>query len=634
MAGPPSTPEHGLTSRITFRCDLGEARAAARALRDFLVTLGLDETELFNCELCLTEACNNAVQHASPTGVHAPVVAAVSAHGAEIELTVTDHTPGFALATRAGPLSPDHDHGRGLFIIQSLMDEVSYFRGSRENTLVMRLARRAHPLPPPLPASAASDATGRQLAECRQTIGAMARELCFRSESLAAIFRCCSELGRTTDLAGFSQRLLGDLLHLAAADWFVLRLNSADGSRLAVFATSTAKLGGAPLPLAPRDASPGSAELAAAQSGRELEFATRLASPAVEPLCAAGPEATGRVHPLLFDEMLVGTLAVGHSTAGSPFSALQVEMIRTIAEFLAIHVVSARHQDEQLRAQLVAHELEIARRIQRALLPRALPQPPPFSLAASWESARQVGGDFYDALPLGEQSLLLVVADVMGNGVPAAMFATITRSLLRALAGRGHGPANLLRQLNELLYEELSAVGMFVTVQLVLVDLVRRQLVAASAGHCPILVAGGAAAGVQTLCPTGLPLGIMPDSTYCQQTLALADPGTLLLYTDGLTEAQNPAGEMFGQERLAEWLRDNFPLPGADQLRDRLSAEIGRFRDGAALHDDQAFLILAGGSVASAAPAPIPGSPDAAPIPSDAHATALHAGSPALAATD
>jgi serine phosphatase RsbU (regulator of sigma subunit) len=328
-----------------------------------------------------------------------------------------------------------------------------------------------------------------------------------------------------------------------------------------------------------------------------------------EPLRAAGVNATGLVQPLLFGDKLLGTLAIGkaerlegetpvpHQDSGStpvapPFSALQAEMIRTFAEFMSVQVVNMRHLEEQVHVRLVAHELEIAHRIQRALLPRTLPQLAGFRLAGNWESARQVGGDFYDAFPLDDHSLLLVVADVMGKGVPAAIFATITRSLLRAMSVRSHHPAKLLKRLNELLYSELSSVGMFITAQLVFVDLRRRQLVAASAGHCPVLILSGET--VRALNVAGTPLGILPDATYRQTTATLAQPGGLLLYTDGLTESLNAEGEMFGHDRLAEWVRARAPLPAtAEELRDQLAGELSRFRGAAPLRDDQAFLILA-----------------------------------------
>ena len=602
--------ERGVSNRVVFRCDLSEARVATRILRAFLAEQGLDENEQFNCELCLAEACNNAVQHARPAGAALPISAEVICHAAGVELRVTDRTPGFDLGERPAVINLERENGRGLFIIQSLMDEVRYYRGVDENTLVMRKTRtRQQHRPADDAATATLEDARRQLESCQQTIAGMARELCFRSESLAAIFRCCAELGRTSDLEGFANRLLNDLLHLTAADWFVLRLLPADGSQLTVFAASAPELRSEPLALAPGgvlcpdNSSPSeapsikplpqlSAELTAAQLRNEVEFDARRATSVNEPLRTAGPCSTGLVHPLLFSDKLLGTLAIGRREAVAPFSALQAEMIRTFAEFMSVQVVNVRHHEEQVHARLVAHELEIAHRIQRALLPRALPQLAGFRLAANWESARQVGGDFYDAFPLGDHSLLLVVADVMGKGVPAAIFATITRSLLRAMAVRSHHPAKLLRRLNELLYAELSSVGMFITAQLVFVDLRRRQMVAASAGHCPVLILSGDT--VRPLSVTGTPLGILPNATYRQQTVTLARPGGLLLYTDGVTEATNSAGEMFGHERLADWLRSRVPVPAtAEALRNELAAELARFRGTAPLRDDQAFLLLA-----------------------------------------
>ena len=600
-----SIPAHrGISNRVEFRCDLNESRIATRVLRAFLAEQGLDENEQFNCELCLAEACNNAVQYVSPARAHLPVVAEAICHPASVELRVTDHTEGFVLGERRADISPERENGRGLFIIQSLMDEVRYLHGAGENVLVMRKVRTSQQHRPDDAASATLEDARRQLESCQQTISGMARELCFRSESLAAIFRCCTELGRTSDLEGFAYRLMNDLLHLTAADWFVLRLLPAGAARLEIFAVSHDELRSEPLILGEAATPEAGAELRAAQSRRDFEFDARRAL-ATDPLRVAGPQASGIVQPLLFGDKLVGTLAIGRrevsgtARAESTFSVLQAEMIRTFAEFMAMQVVNARHLLEQVHSRLVEHELEIAHRIQRALLPRSLPQLRGFGLAANWESARQVGGDFYDAIPLSDHSLLLVVADVMGKGVPAAMFATIMRSLVRAMAVRSHHPAKLLKRLNELLYEELSTVGMFITAQLVFVDLHRRQLVAASAGHCPVFILSGQT--VRTLRVTGTPLGILPHATFRQQTATLGSPAALLLYTDGVTEAQNPAGEMFGAERLGAWLRERAHLAAsAETLRDELAAELARYRGPAPLRDDQAFLLLA----EQAAPAP------------------------------
>src|SRR3954468_24568871 len=133
--------ERGVSNRVVFKCDLGESRIATRILRAFLAEQGLDESEQFGCELCLAEACNNAVQYVTSEGANVPIVAEAIVHSAGVELRVTDRTPGFELGEKPDVLSPDRENGRGIFIIQSMMDEVQYFRGSGENTLVMRKFR-------------------------------------------------------------------------------------------------------------------------------------------------------------------------------------------------------------------------------------------------------------------------------------------------------------------------------------------------------------------------------------------------------------------------------------------------------------------------------------------------------------
>jgi serine phosphatase RsbU (regulator of sigma subunit)/anti-sigma regulatory factor (Ser/Thr protein kinase) len=592
MAGISIQPDPGASCRVAFARTLPDAREASRALRVFLEGTGLDESELFACELCLAEACANAIQHDREAASAEPLQAEAVCTPGAVELRVLDHTSGFELPVELHAPPPEQEHGRGIFIIRSLMDDVRYFKGGDTNMLVMRKARIRHHHP------AVPHDAKRQLEECREVINGMARELCFRSESLSAIFRCCAELGRTRDLEGFVQRLLGDLLHLTSADWFVLRLASSNSDPLAVFAASSPELHTGPLSLPEQAGEGGPAEITAALTRTATPIRPNGPGSDDEPLRAAGTGASGIVLPLLFGEALVGTLAVGRRGSDDAFSGLQSEVIRTFAEFLAIQIVSARHQEEQVSARLAEHELVIARDIQRALLPRLLPRFGRFSLAGSCESARQVGGDFYDVLPLTDDSLLLVVADVMGKGLPAAMFATITHSLVRAMSGSHFQPALLLEQINRILHKDLSEVGMFITAQVVFIDFRRHRLLAASAGHCPVLLVPEKGGEPICLPATGIPLGVLPSATYHQQNLAWENPRGLLLYTDGLTEMCNPEGEMFGQKRLEEWLRANLRFSSsAEALRERLCEELHTFRAGAPLRDDQAFLILTGDRV-------------------------------------
>lgn len=599
MVAPSLQPVRPATLRLAFAPDPASARAVAAAIRGFLAEQGMAEAELFSYELCIAEAANNAIQYAEGALRQLEPVAEALFTPDQIELRMTDHTAGFVLPERLPPPSPLHDRGRGLFIIQSVMDEVRYLRGTKENILIMRKRRRASQPAPAgrelRPAGSLSlEESQRQLTESKSARANMAGELSFRSETLSAIFRCCAELGHNAELAeGFGDRLLVDLLHLTSADWCVLRVLSPDSRQLEVAAASEPGLISAPLVLPAAGQAARGIEATVAATQTAARFDLRECSGGAEPLRAVGPEATGLVCPLCFGGTLVGTIAVGRRGGDFPLGKLQDEVVRAFAEFLAIQTVNLRRHKEEVRNRVLAREIEIAREIQHLLLPRTLPQPAGFGLAGGWQSAREVGGDFYDAIPLGGQSLLLMIADVMGKGVPAALFSTTMRGLLRGLASRSNDPAQLLSGLNRLLHAELAAVDMFITAQIVHVDLQTRQVTAASAGHCPLLFVPFGTSTVTALPARGLPLGVLPDTLYRHETALLGDPVTLLLHTDGLTDTRNGAGKMFGQRRLMSWLHAN-ALAGhrATELRDRLATELNRFRGDALMADDQAFLLM------------------------------------------
>jgi serine phosphatase RsbU (regulator of sigma subunit)/anti-sigma regulatory factor (Ser/Thr protein kinase) len=599
MAATSLEPARPATLRLAFAPDIASAREVSKAIRNFLAEQGVSEKELFSYELCIAEASNNAVEYAEGPCRRLKPIAEALFTPTQIELRVTDHTAGFMLTERLPAPSPLTDRGRGLFLIQSVMDEVRYLRGTNENILIMRKKRRAGRLksdgPDQEPAGLLSlEASNRELAECKAKISKMSDELLLRSETLASVFRCCAELGnRDTDSEIFEGRILIDLVHLTSADWYVLRTLSPDGRQLLVAAASESELASTPIDFPIAGKGPVCIEAAVAASQTAERFDIRECLDPLEPLKLVGPEAAGQVCPICFGGTLVGTIAIGRRSGDFPLGRLQDEVIRAFAEFLAIQAITQRRKKAEVHNRVLARELEIAENIQHLLLPRALPQLPGFGLAGGWQSAREVGGDFYDAIAVEGDSLLLMIADVMGKGVPAALFATTMRGLLRGLAERSSDPSQLLGGLNRLLYKELSSVAMFITAQIVLVDIPGRKLTAASAGHCPPLFSSPGRRRVSTMQVRGFPLGVMPDTVYPQQTARMGSPAALLLYTDGLTDTRNPSGTIFGRQRLKGWMREQI-LPGgnAADLRDRLASDLNKYRGDAEMDDDQAFLLL------------------------------------------
>jgi serine phosphatase RsbU (regulator of sigma subunit)/anti-sigma regulatory factor (Ser/Thr protein kinase) len=598
MPVPQLEPARPATLRLAFAPDLASARAVSVAVRNFLGEQGVSEKELFTYELCIAEASNNAIEYAKGPNKNLKPIAEAMFTPSQIELRVTDHTPGFALPERIAPPSPLAERGRGLFLIQSAMDEVRYLRGTGENILVMRKKRRSAPSPASATEGPASPLTletcQRELTESRAQMAKMSEGLLLRSETLSSIFRCCAELGRIdTSSESFEGRLLVDLLHLTSADWYVLRMLSPDGRKLLMAAASEPDLATETISLMGADYTPNGIEASVALSKVAARFDIRENSEQSEPLRAVGPEGAGLVCPLCFGGTLVGTIAVGRRVGDFPLGRLQDEVIRTFAEFLAIQTLNMRSQRKDVRNRVVARELEIAKDIQHLLLPRSLPQLAGFSLAGGLQSAREVGGDFYDAIALGDDKLLLMIADVMGKGVPAALFATTMRGLLLGLAERTSEPAQLLSGLNRLLYKELSSVAMFITAQIVHVDLKTQVLTAASAGHCTPLFIPFESHSVKSLAMQGLPLGVLPDTVYPHIAARMGSPAILLMYTDGLIDARNSEGEPYGKRRLKSWLFANSdPGTRAPEQRDRLVAELNRFRGDTVMDDDQAFLLL------------------------------------------
>jgi len=206
-------------------------------------------------------------------------------------------------------------------------------------------------------------------------------------------------------------------------------------------------------------------------------------------------------------------------------------------------------QEQIIQKEIMERELGRAREIQQSMLPRALPRLEGFDLGALMIPARAIGGDLYDIIRLDEDTLGIVIGDVSGKGVPAALFMALTQSMIRALARADRTPDEVLVRVNRHLHE-MNAGGMFVTVFYGILHRKKREFVYVRAAHeYPLLWnQGGELIPIRE--DHGLPLGLFPMPILEKQTLALPPNSTLVLFTDGVTEAMDQAGEFFGLERL------------------------------------------------------------------------------------
>lgn len=284
---------------------------------------------------------------------------------------------------------------------------------------------------------------------------------------------------------------------------------------------------------------------------------------------------------------------------GGPFSEKDQALIEALDSQTAIAIensqlVHALRESQAAEAKLQAErarqasELRIAQSIQSGLLPKTLPQGNRFRAAALIEPAREVGGDLYDLFRVDSDRVALVVGDVSGKGIPAALFMAITRTLLRALSYQIPEPAELLHELNNRLAEDNSS-SMFVTLFYGVVQLETGELRYASAGHNPpfhLPAAGGAGMLPRV---RGVALGAMAGMPYAEGSLFLAPGDQLFLYTDGFTEAMNHAEELYGDERALATVAGLSGKP-ASEIVEGVRRAVERHVAGAEPSDDLTML--------------------------------------------
>ena len=232
-------------------------------------------------------------------------------------------------------------------------------------------------------------------------------------------------------------------------------------------------------------------------------------------------------------------------------------------------------------------ELQMARAVQKSLLPTQLPCIPGFSLVPHWCPVREVAGDFYDFLRLPDGCWGLLLADVSGKGAPAALYMALARSLIRSEAGRHTNPSAVLTEVNRRLLAEAPS-EMFVTAFYAVLDPLSRSLTYANAGHDPPFLRS--ASGVERLAPGGLIMGLFEELTLMDETLSLKSGDALIAYTDGLTDTVNDKDQPYGDSRLAGTIH-NAPA-GAQDILTHILTDWEAFAGPVPRPDDVTLLIL------------------------------------------
>ena len=289
------------------------------------------------------------------------------------------------------------------------------------------------------------------------------------------------------------------------------------------------------------------------------------------------------VLPLKVRDKIIGVFCASHHDLDA-FPRTQIELLKGFAGHIAVAIDNAqRIQDQRRQMQRMTQEEGEARSIQQNLLPRTAPKIPGFVLEAECVPAGAVGGDWYDYIPLSDGRVMLVLADVSGKGMPAALLMSATRGIVRSLAPLASGPGEVLARVNQMLLDDFPT-GRYVTMVCGVLDPARRTLTFASAGHpWPLLCHGSEARPLHT--DAGIPLGLLPGE-FTEHVVKLCCNFRLLFYTDGISEALNGDDQEFGSTRLTDFVASH------DCSVSRLMEAVKEFQGLRPQHDDATVILL------------------------------------------
>lgn len=265
--------------------------------------------------------------------------------------------------------------------------------------------------------------------------------------------------------------------------------------------------------------------------------------------------------PVCHREKLHGVLAVGRKITHTAFSGDELSLLLLLCDQIAISLENFQLYKEKLDKERLEKELAVAEEIQRMLLPQCLPSIPGLEIAAFNRPSRQVGGDYYDFLPLHNDRLGLAIGDVVGKGIPGALLMSNLQAAFRAYAMQEIPPREVVARINNHLVATTAA-EKFVTFLYGILDVRRRQFMYTNGGHnYPLLVRD---TGIQVLDKVDLVTGVRRDHKYRQETIKLNSGELLVFYTDGITEAHGSSHELYGEQRFQETLQRHRQLPVAE----------------------------------------------------------------------
>lgn len=531
-----------------------------------------DEIFLSQFELAAAEAINNATEHGCASSKEKFFRARLYLNPDHVELRVVD--PSDFEGWKNEPALPDDpfdEGGRGHFLIARMTDEVLHEREGGCHVLILRKRFSSpwvyHP------------------GEAERTITEMTDELVSSYEMINTLVGLGEWLATAPDMNAFTNGALERLCSVTGAETAYVRFE--EHGRLVLLRQWGASL--KPV-VGVLEAVGCGVESDVFHTGNEITLLMDSVLPESDPL--SGVLLNGFVAPVLFKDQRRGVLVMGCTSPAPFFDAGKLKIARMVAEYLGIIVTLGELQKRRGAEERALRDLEIAAQIQLSLMPQEFTALQGLDLYGTCRPALQAGGDYFDVLPLPDQSTLCVMADVMGKGLPAALLATMLRTNLHAIVATGQtDPGEVIARINRLMSHDLIKLEMFITMVCAWISPDRTQIRLASAGHLASILQRAADGSVLLIDGAGMPLGIFQDSEYASQSVTLSAGDRLLLYTDGIIEATAEDDSMFEMDRVKSCLANSQALSSRATV-DRLLDEVAAFAGDEAPSDDRTVMLV------------------------------------------
>lgn len=511
--------QYSETASCTLCANVSHVPRALSNIRAYFTQRGLPSSLWSGIELPLAEALNNAITHGSQSDPSQTVTISWSWSGEEACFHVSDagHFTPPEVAPPTLPDDPLTEGGRGLYLIHSMVDSVHHTNSPDGHCI--HLTKKLSYSPKQL----------EDFVEMENTLEAMTSELSASYENVSALFHFGELLATSANYEEFANRALLQLLQLLSCGKITLRRLSSEGLLKCVSHQSSKPTENSPHHIAPYDPA---SESRCYESGKELPIPDCSRLPAADPLHTE--KACAYVYPMRFQEKSFGTLSIQCRQRKSFFTAAEINLGRVVADYLAIATATAGLQKQREIQQRSIREIEIASNIQASLLPREFPNHPVFEIFGTCKPALQVGGDFFDVITSPDGSIHIIIADVMGKGVPSSLLAATLRTAIRSHVHTTSSPGQLIEKANRQIYEDLERVGMFITAQCLWLKPDGLVLEVSSAGHCPLLIRRSGKIELEH--GESMPLGLSYDETFKDHQIQLSRGDGVLMITDGIYE--------------------------------------------------------------------------------------------------